>query len=124
MEPLEILDFDAAMQRTVNTNPRTRHQDDPRNPEKSFFKSTWLRMTDGAGFQWFILIIFLVVLSSYTPILLGLTFLEKEPERFECYHDDTEQWTECTKTEICEEHLDHDHYHAIEDDPEYIDNWV
>ena len=66
----------------------------------------------------------MVVLSSYTPILLGLTFLEKEPERFECYHDNTGQWTECSKTEICEQHLDHEHYHAIEDDPDYIDNWV
>jgi MFS family permease len=66
----------------------------------------------------------MTVMSSYTPILFALTFLEKEPESFECYHDDTGEWTECSKTEICEGHLDHDHYRAKEDDPEYIDNWV
>jgi MFS family permease len=71
----------------------------------------------------FTLILFLAVFSGYVPILMGLTFLEKEPTHFECYHDETGEWTECSKTEICENHYDHEHYRAVEDD-DYIDNWV
>ena len=65
----------------------------------------------------------MVVFSSYIPILLGLTFLELEPKRFECKDDATGEWRECSKTEICEKNLDKEHWRPVEDE-DYIDNWV
>lgn len=72
---------------------------------------------------------------SYQPLQFGLSFLEKEPNRFECqrYHDKVDEnnqtvseetWEECTKSEICSQGIPKDKYRADENDPEYFDNWV
>lgn len=51
-------------------------------------------------------------------------FLTKVPNQYECYSDDTGQWTSCTKSEICGQGIASDHYRPVTSDPEYIDNWV
>lgn len=53
-----------------------------------------------------------------------MSFLEKEPNRFECEDEETGEWRECSKQEICDRHLPKDKYRADESDPEYFDNWV
>ena len=82
-------------------------------------------------FQFILVCVFLVVANTYDPEIYGLGFLEKEPNSFECKKDIDEdhpehngEWHECTKEEICEGHLDSDHYRPVTDDDEYIDNWV
>jgi hypothetical protein len=67
--------------------------------------------------------VFLIVANTYDPELYGLGFLEKEPNRFECKSDESGEWHDCTKEEICDGHIDSDHYRPITDDDEYIDNW-
>jgi hypothetical protein len=60
---------------------------------------------------------------SCNPIILGLHFLQHEPLYFRCKSHG--QWTECSKTQICQGN--YDDYLAIDDvkrDPEFIDNWV
>lgn len=63
---------------------------------------------------------------SVNPIQLGMQFLEKEPNKFECLVNS--QWTACDKTTICsnykDEHREGVSYRAIRSDPEYLDNWV
>ena len=50
--------------------------------------------------------------------------LEKEPPEFECYDEETDAWTSCTKAHICNHGIPKDKYRPVESQEEYIDNWV
>lgn len=69
-------------------------------------------------------IIYLIVGNEIDNLIFGLSFLEKEPPRFECYHDDTAEWKECEKSEICALNEPKDHYRPVKEEDEYIDNWI
>ena len=65
-------------------------------------------------------------LNTSGPVIFGLSFLEKEPNAFECRVTDSngqKVWKECDKEYICEKELAKEDYRPIEDD-ETFDNWV
>jgi len=114
--------YNEAVEKTVNKNPKS--------PPLNWAR--WLVTSVGGKsgiYQLIYLTLFLIAANAYDPELFGLGLLEKEPNRFECYHDPEEgqsegEWRECSKEEICDGGLDHDHYRPVKDDPDYIDNWV
>ena len=60
---------------------------------------------------------------SCNPIILGIHFLEHEPQYFRCKTGSS--WHDCTKIDICTG--SYDKYTGVSDvekDPEFIDNWV
>ena len=57
------------------------------------------------------------------PVIFGLSYLEKEPPRYECKESDG-QWHECSKDHICKDNVAKDDYRPVETEPEYFDNWV
>ena len=65
-----------------------------------------------------------ILWNSNDALLFMIGFLTKEPNQFECYSDDTGEWTPCTKQQICDQGIASDHYRPVTSDPEYIDNWV
>jgi MFS family permease len=67
---------------------------------------------------------FIIIINTGDPLIFTLGFLTKIPNRFECLHDETGEWTECKKQEICDQNIDSDHYRPDTTDSEYIDNWV
>ena len=62
---------------------------------------------------------------SVNPIEFGMQFLEKVPNKFEC-SSKAGKWSNCTKDLICKskKHGEYITYRAIQDDPEYLVNWV
>ena len=69
---------------------------------------------------------YLTLKNCYHPFLFGLGFLTKPAKNFECLReqdDGSSQWVPCSKSQICAEQLDKDHWRPVPDD-EYIDNWV
>ena len=74
----------------------------------------------------------MAAMNSCDPLVLGLAFLEVEPQNYECLYDpgtpenptDEPQWQTCSKEEICSKQIGKDHYRPDKNDPEYIDNWV
>lgn len=56
------------------------------------------------------------------PIIFGASFIQKEPNNFECL-DSQDDWQPCTKEHICGAGLTQDQYRVVPDDDTY-DNWV
>ena len=77
----------------------------------------------GCFFQVITLLSFGAMMNACAPLFLGLAFLEKEPDRYECHDAQTDEWRECGVDEICNNNLDKSEYRPVHDD-EYIDNWV
>jgi len=71
-----------------------------------------------------LVIIFILLENQLDPLLLGIGFLEREPRRFECRDQTSNEWRPCSKEEICGRHLSKDQYKPVKDDDEYFDNWV
>lgn len=77
--------------------------------------SCWTRFQQsccgGCLFQVLLVLVFLVVSAEITPLLDGLSFLEKEPKHYQCKDrtdDGQEVWRECSKEEICDRGLKKD----------------
>ena len=77
----------------------------------------------GCFFQILILFAFGAMMNASAPVMLGLAFLEKEPDRYECHNPETDEWNECGVDEICDNNKDKSEYRPVHDD-EYIENWV
>ena len=73
-------------------------------------------------FQLNLLIVFVLIGSTITPLLMGLSFLTRPAHRYECLKDG-EDWQPCSKNSICNEKIPSDRYRAVPDD-EYIENWM
>ena len=64
-------------------------------------------------------------------IQVGQALLEKEPPSLECRKlidnndgEPIEEWSECTKSHICEKGIGRSDWRAVESEHEYINNWV
>ena len=108
--------FNTAISKTVYLKPNS--------PPLSSCKRTWVKCCCGCPFQIIILIVYFIAANLYDPILFGLSFLEKEPKRFECRDQDTGEWKSCSKEEICSKGLPKEDYRVDTSDDEYFDNWV
>lgn len=53
-----------------------------------------------------------------------MAFFTKIPPKFECRKEGSDDWHECTKSEICNEGISKDNYRPVESEDEYIDNWI
>jgi len=71
-----------------------------------------------------LIILFIISCQLISPLVNGLSFLEKEPKHFECKDPDTGEWKSCTKQEICDRGLSKEDYKPDKNDDEYFDNWV
>lgn len=65
----------------------------------------------------------MIIKNSVTPFLFGLGMLTVYPNHYECYNEQKDIWEPCTRSYICDEQLDENHYRPVKDD-EYLDNWV
>jgi MFS family permease len=96
-----------------------------RYPEEDLW---YKRMFGGCIFQVLLVSVFLIVVNEIDPLIFGLSYLEKEPNHFECESEDVETheqvWRECKKHEICERGLGQEQHRADTKDDEYIDGWV
>jgi hypothetical protein len=63
-----------------------------------------------------------VGLTSY--LQNAMAFFTKIPPKFECRKEGSDEWHECTKSEICNEGISKDNYRPVESEDEYIDNWI
>ena len=83
-----------------------------------------IRCSCGCIFQILLIVLFVTLTQLVSPLVNGLSFLEKEPKHFECREPGTDEWKPCTKEEICDRGLSKDDYRADKNDDEYFDNWV
>jgi hypothetical protein len=99
-----LYNFDKALRTTINRRYRSHPS------EFSHFTRFRLWMTRGAWFQVIYLIMNTFQASLGTFSQSGMAFLEKEPPRIECLDDDSGQWRECSKEEVCGGNIPRDHY--------------
>lgn len=116
MQESMFITYDESIKRTVNADP----QAPPMNRCTWFFS----KLAGGLGqYQLLFYALLLVLKNAVTPLLFGASFLTKPAHSYECYYDADDEWRECSKQEICDNHYGADHWRPVHDD-EYIDNWV
>jgi len=82
-----------------------------------------------------LIVVFILIVNQVDTLTFGLQFLETEPSHFDCllpeHHTDSdgadvleEVWKECTKNDVCENGLDHEHFHPHTEDDDFVDNFV
>ena len=114
-----VVSYNKAIESTINYNPWSPPLSSPRR----FFTIIGGKM---GIFQLCLLILFVLIGSTITPLLMGLSFLTRPAHRYECLKDlkdGGEEWQPCTRDSICNESIPSDRYRAVPDD-EYIDNWL
>lgn len=88
-EDFNGVNYNTALTRTIYSNPKS--------PPLSKTKKCFVSCCGGCFFQVLLVIIYLIIGNEIDNLIFGLSFLEKEPPRLECLHDDTAEWKECTK---------------------------
>ena len=112
---LKIYSYDKSLRQTIENEP---------SESVSPIRRLFHKMLCGRSFQ--VLFAFATMLQTTLHVFLqfGFGFLEKEPPKWECYDDNTQEWFMCDKKKICGQAITSDHYRPIVSDPEYFDNWV
>jgi hypothetical protein len=47
----------------------------------------WINCMGGGPFQTWAIIMFMAAMNACDPLVLGLAFLEVEPQNYECYYE-------------------------------------
>ena len=79
---------------------------DPQSPPLNKCQKCCVKCTGRMGpFQLCLFIAFVLLANMPDVIVFGQGFLTKDPNKFECVDEATQEWKACSKEEVCDQHL-------------------
>lgn len=106
--------YDEALLKTISSEPASQNK----------FRRIFISLAGRFGFFQLLTVLFYILYKNSSVLFLfGLGFLTRPAKNYECYHEESDRWSYCSKEEICSKGIPGTNYRPIEDD-EYIHNWV